>query len=876
MSVLKEVDEVIKWLIGFKWTPKASSDINLLGGIEDATVENKIRAVKNTARCAVSYLKYTLNRKFVAWLGVFSGTHTNMMASKANPNMMPPVVFITDIDIDYLRHFAAGFGDYVEVKAPVTAQAPSNSMAYRTQSAIALMPTIRGHWWVFLLHSGKVVKREVQSKDVRGMSEEVMMTLNNLALQHPVSGDVDDTADIDAPKTSTFPDTDVVTQDPDDAVVEVTTPQTTVVLAEESGVETAVDNLQQQSPQHEESLVRPVENEHASAELELEVNEAPILEQPVATGGHVEVEPEPPPIAPIDASSTETQWRRRTLTRSLSKSTRSGRIYSSVKENLLFSAVGVLSVKKGLAEYGEEARKALIEEIENMLVRKVWTGVLRDSLSKRERKAIIRSHAFLKEKFSPSNVFIRLKARLVAMGNQQDRSLLYTEEETKSPTVAQCNSYVVLAIAANERRFVLSFDVKCAYLNANMVEVVIMELDPLTAAILVQLDASYEKFVDEKGKILVKLDKALYGCVESAKLWYEHFRGVLEKLGYQVNEYEPCVFNRWTESGVQSTVFFHVDDGLATCVDESELIKLQSELEIEFGELNARRGKVHEFLGLVLDFTEDGVCIIKAPKLIGEILIDFDITGSSKTPASEDLFDVDESSPLLKEARRRQFHSGVQKLLYIASRCRMDVCAAVSFLTTRVTKATEQDMKKFVRVLRYLNATKDLGLKLGGDAAGYIGVQIFADAAYGVHADAKSHSGISVTIGRGAVLVGSKKQRIVTKSSFEAELVTQSDSVSYGFRVLNFIKAQGYNVDAGIIYQDNQAAIKAAENGRSTSSRTRHINIRCYFLKQFLDSGELQVIYCPTDRMVADVLTKPLQGDVFFRLRDVLLGYDMP
>ena len=133
-----------------------------------------------------------------------------------------------------------------------------------------------------------------------------------------------------------------------------------------------------------------------------------------------------------------------------------------------------------------------------------------------------------------------------------------------------------------------------------------------------------------------------------------------------------------------------------------------------------------------------------------------------------------------------------------------------------------------------------------------------------------------MTLGRGSVIVHSGKQRLVVKSSAEAELVAQADSLGYGFRILNFIKAQGYDIEQGIIHQDNQAAIRLAQNGRSTSNRTRHIKIRYFFLKQFIDSGEMQVVYCPTDKMVADILTKPLQGEHFEAGRDYLLGYVTP
>ena len=62
------------------------------------------------------------------------------------------------------------------------------------------------------------------------------------------------------------------------------------------------------------------------------------------------------------------------------------------------------------------------------------------------------------------------------------------------------------------------------------------------------------------------------------------------------------------------------------------------------------------------------------------------------------------------------------------------------------------------------------------------------------------------------------------------------------------------------------------EKGRSTSERTRHINIRYFFVKDRVDSGEVRIEYCPTEDMLADLLTKPLQGDLFTRLRNLLLS----
>ena len=84
---------------------------------------------------------------------------------------------------------------------------------------------------------------------------------------------------------------------------------------------------------------------------------------------------------------------------------------------------------------------------------------------------------------------------------------------------------------------------------------------------LTELDPTYEQFKDEKGCIVVRLDRALYACVESASLWYEHLVGTLNRLGYIKNEYDKCVSNTVLEGRVQVTITIHVDDLFATCTD---------------------------------------------------------------------------------------------------------------------------------------------------------------------------------------------------------------------------------------------------------------------------------------------------------------------
>ena len=88
------------------------------------------------------------------------------------------------------------------------------------------------------------------------------------------------------------------------------------------------------------------------------------------------------------------------------------------------------------------------------------------------------------------------------------------------------------------------------------------------------------------------------------------------------------------------------------------------------------------------------------------------------------------------------------------------------------------------------------------------------------------------------------------------------------------MSAQGYEIVDNTLYQDNQSTIPMLKNGRnSCTGNSRHIHIRYFCVKDRVDIGEVKVEYCPTLQMVADYFTKPLQGSLFNKLRDVIMGY---
>ena len=75
-----------------------------------------------------------------------------------------------------------------------------------------------------------------------------------------------------------------------------------------------------------------------------------------------------------------------------------------------------------------------------------------------------------------------------------------------------------------------------------------------------------------------------------------------------------------------------------------------------------------------------------------------------------------------------------------------------------------------------------------------------------------------------------------------------------------------------ILFQDNQSTIRLLKNGKSSSDRTKHIKIRYFWLKDRVDVKDILVVYMPTEEMIADILTKPHQGDLFIKLRKALMN----
>jgi Reverse transcriptase (RNA-dependent DNA polymerase) len=525
-----------------------------------------------------------------------------------------------------------------------------------------------------------------------------------------------------------------------------------------------------------------------------------------------------------------------------------------------------ISVTAALRDRRDEATPVIMAELKQMLDKRVWHGVHTQDLSKKQRSAIIRSSMFLKDKYLASGAFERFKARLVAGGNQQDKGLY---EDLSSPTVATSSVLAIAAIAAAESRKVIAIDIGGAFLNADMAPTgveVHMRLNRVMTSMLMQLDPSYEKYREPDDTVVVRLDKALYGCVEASLLWYNDLKSKLTADSFVENPYDRCVFNKIGKSGKQISIVLHVDDLMVTSESQDDLDTFGLYLKRVYPETRTTSGTILDYVGMTFDFTTAGEVRVTMDKCIDDILSGCGVTTTKVTPGASVLFDV-RDAPKATESEAKWFHTHVAKILYLAKRVKPECLTAVAFLSTRVTMSDIDDLAKLRRLLGYIRHTRTRGIVLRVGRT--MMVKAYIDAAYGVHQDSgKSHTGCAIVLGEsGPVFAKSAKQKIVTKSSTEAELVGLSDTASQAIHLRNLITAQGYDIGPAVVYQDNMSCMALIKRGGPGSERSRHINIRHFWLSEKVALKEVVLEHLGTEDMFANILTKPVQGAQFERER---------
>ena len=212
--------------------------------------------------------------------------------------------------------------------------------------------------------------------------------------------------------------------------------------------------------------------------------------------------------------------------------------------------------------------------------------------------------------------------------------------------------------------------------------------------------------------------------------------------------------------------------------------------------------------------------------------------------------------------RKVPYANAVGSLMYAMMCMRPDICYAVGMVSRYQSNPGQGHWKAVKRVLRYLKGTADYALCYQGSD---LQLEGYTDADWAGDLDERrSTSGFVFLLGCGAISWSSKKQTCIALSTMEAEFVAFSSAVQEVVWLRNFLDHLIDASDSGPvpINCDSQAAIAYAKDPKF-HCKTKHIDIRYKFAKDFVKRKEVDIRYISTHDMIADPLTKAIPRDVF-------------
>jgi hypothetical protein len=165
--------------------------------------------------------------------------------------------------------------------------------------------------------------------------------------------------------------------------------------------------------------------------------------------------------------------------------------------------------------------------------------------------------------------------------------------------------------------------------------------------------------------------------LQAALLFWKDLSGALLEWGFELNKYDRCVANK-TINGKQCTILWHVDNLKISHLDENVVSSIIEVLNERYGKITplvVTRGKIHDYLGMTLDFSTDKGCIVRmddyVESVLDEALVDMD--GEAETPAAEHLFMVRETAPKVTKEVRELFRSLTARLLFLSKWARLEI-----------------------------------------------------------------------------------------------------------------------------------------------------------------------------------------------------------
>lgn len=491
---------------------------------------------------------------------------------------------------------------------------------------------------------------------------------------------------------------------------------------------------------------------------------------------------------------------------------------------------------------GEEAHEweeALANEIASIEGNNTWE---RADVPK-ERKALSTKVIF-KKKFNADGTVSRYKARLVVRGFEQKYGVDFLETYAPVPDYDDIIAIIALFVSRGARIDMVDF--VSAFLNGDVQEEVYITLP---------------KEMDGTGKTY-KLLKSLYGLKQSPRNWFKKLGETLRSKGFKPLGTTCCTYVRYTGEE-QVVIIAYVDDIVIMSMNNEKVDEVKKELGILFPITDL--GKLHQLLAVKFERSQDGRKFKLTQRAYTKrVLRRFGMENCTpvRTPMMENYHAmvgcVSPTDEDRKQVAKVPYREVLGSLLYLARRTRPDISLAVGILCRSSHDPTMGQWMSVLRILRYLKGTLEYGVFIGGTPVKErkVHIEAYTDADWaGDRTDRRSTSGYILLMNGGALSWASMKQKCTALSSTEAEYVGLSECCRAIARVRNLFVELGFTIPPVLLHEDNQSCTAWI---KASTKYAKHIDIRYHYARHLHDDGTIDVHYCKTSDMLADLMTKPL------------------
>ena len=474
----------------------------------------------------------------------------------------------------------------------------------------------------------------------------------------------------------------------------------------------------------------------------------------------------------------------------------------------------------------------------------------------------------IKIKIQANGEFDRMSGRLAAGGNSQPDG---TFGATYAPTVDATSTKLVIAAFyadAVKQRYteqlkLSSFDIPAAFLNIPLDK----KACPQQLVMCIQKDLPHPL-----AECWVELLRALYGLKQSNNLFERDIRKQMVTAKFHACPSDPCVYIKYhpLDKKLKCIVCIHVDDGQVICNCPELYTDLITVLETKYGAIE-KHDTSASFLGQTIVIDEIGSVTFGLEGYIRKFCVKAGINPLERCeiPSDEELFlEPKDKAPYdIKNYQRL-----IGGLIYTLT-VRHDIHKEVIYLASKTAYPTGSDYLKVRQVIVYLQTTIYDGPTFYTEEGPVL--YGHGDSSYGCHINGRSQSGYYCTIGMTSAPVccyTGMQNDCVSTSAMQAEYVCLSDLAKKTEWLRFLLDDVGFTQrEPTVLFQDNETAIKLSI-APQIPRRSRHIHIEHHFIRDMCEAKRAKVVHVRTEKLVADLLTKPLTATKFKPFKYSLLN----